>query len=196
MTRPNFIKCCMCVVLCLPLFALAQNPPPRETPREPIVKDFDSLDKDGDGYITRAEAEKENFYNHWDAADKNKDDVVSYDEYITYIAEEEPLLGVETPPEELPQAELRERFGGGSSTAITNPELLPPIRDDFETLDQDHDRQLTRDEVRSESIHEHFSFMDSNSDGLITQSEYDNYLMRYGTQVATEELVDKVQGLR
>lgn len=183
------------LILTCSMAVYAQDPP-RETPREPIVKDFESLDKDGDGYITRAEAEGENFYNHWDAADKNKDDVVGRDEYVTYIAEEQPRLGVEQPPEELPQAELRERLGGGSDTAVTNPELLPTISSDFESLDSDHDRQLSRDEVRSESIHEHFSFMDSNSDGLITVDEYNNYLYRYGTQVATKELVDKVQGLR
>lgn len=184
------------LMLICPVALYAQEPPPRETPREPIVKDFERLDKDGDGYITRAEAEGENFYNHWDAADKNKDDVVGREEYTTYIAEEHPRLGVERPLAELPQAELRERLGGGSGTAVSNPELLPAISNDFDSLDSDKDRQLTREEVRGETIHEHFSFMDRNNDGVITKDEYNSYLFRYGTQVATEELVDKVEGLR
>lgn len=185
------------LALCCPMAGYAQDPPPpRETPGEPIVKDFESLDKDGDGAITRAEAENENFYNHWDAADKNKDDVVSHDEFVRYIAEEEPRLGEPVPLEELPQAELRERFGGGAGSTVTNPELLPKIRDDFDSLDENNDRQLTRDEVRSESVSQHFSQMDTNGDGVITSEEYNNYLFRYGTQVATEDLVERFERAR
>lgn len=176
--------------------AYAQDPPGRETPRQPIVKDFESLDKDGDGHITRPEAENENFYNHWDAADKNKDDLVSRDEYISYIAEEDPLLGEEVPLEELPQAELRERLGGGASSTVSNPELLPKISEDFEGLDGNADRQLTREEVQGQTVSQHFSHMDSNNDGVITAEEYNNYLFKYGTQVATEDLIERFERVR
>lgn len=176
--------------------AYAQDPPGRETPRQPIVKDFESLDKDGDGHITRPEAENENFYNHWDAADKNKDDLVSRAEYISYIAEEDPLLGEEVPLEELPQAELRERLGGGASSTVSNPELLPKISEDFEGLDGNADRQLTREEVQGQTVSQHFSHMDSNNDGVITAEEYNNYLFKYGTQVATEDLIERFERVR
>lgn len=187
----GLLLCAMCAGT-----AYAQVSATPETPRQPIVKDFDSLDQDGDGYITRPEAENENFYNHWDAADKNKDDVVSREEFVSYIAEEQPRLGQEIPVDELPQAELRERLGGGASSTVTNPELLPRISEDFEGLDEDGDRQLTREEVQGQTISRHFTHMDSNSDGVITLQEYNNYLFKYGTQVATEDLVERFERVR
>lgn len=164
--------------------------PTTQTPQEPLVKDFGSLDKDGDGYITRAEAQGENLDYHFDAVDKNKNDVVSREEFVTYIAEEEPLLGEELPLADLPQAQLRERMLGGSNV-VTNPELLPKINSDFESLDDNNDRVLSRQEVDNEAVHEHFTHIDRNSDGRIAEREYDDYLREYGTLVATEDVVEQ-----
>ncbi|MEX1034234.1 MAG: EF-hand domain-containing protein [Cellvibrionaceae bacterium] len=164
----------------------------QQTPREPLVKDFHTLDADGDGYITRAEAEDENVWYHIDAIDKNKDQVVSREEFINYIAEEKPLLGEELPTEELSQPYLRERTGpNGAGVVVTNPELLPKINTDFDSLDDNGDRHLVRDEVRNQAVHEHFSHIDDDSDGRISESEFNSYLYEYGTQVATEEVVEK-----
>ncbi|MGQ9427476.1 EF-hand domain-containing protein [Gilvimarinus sp. F26214L] len=174
----------------------AQQPEPQpQTPRQPLTRDFESLDKDGDGHITRAEAEHENVEYHFDAIDKDKDEALSREEFVRYIAEEDPLLGEPIPTEELPQAELRERLDQDPDV-VTNPELLPKIDSPFEDVDEDGNRYITREESDGEELHEHFSHMDTDNDGRISISEYNNYLYKYGTQVATQELMEETGASR
>lgn len=170
---------------------LQAQEPTTKTPQQPLVKDFDTLDKDGDGYITRIEAENENVEYHFDGIDKDKNDVLSRDELVTYIAEEDPLLGEQLPLAELPQAQLRERIEGDRNV-VTNPELLAKINTDFASLDSNNSGDLSRDEVDNEAIHEHFSHIDRNNDGRIVEREYSDYLREYGTQVATEDVVEQL----
>lgn len=165
--------------------------PTTQTPQEPLVKDFDTLDKDGDGYITRAEADNENVSYHFDAIDKTKNDVISREEFVNYIAEEDPSLGEQLPLADLPQAHLRERVQGDPKV-VTNPELLPKINTAFEDLDGDDNRYLSREEVANEALHKHFSHIDGNNDGRIAEREYNDYLREYGTIVATEDVVEKL----
>lgn len=165
--------------------------PVTQTPRQPLVKDFETLDRDGDGYITRAEAANENVDYHFDAIDKDKNNVLSREELVRYIAEEDPLLGEPVPLAELPQAELRERIEGDSNV-VTNPELLAKINTDFDSLDDNNSGYLTREEVENEAVHEHFTHLDLNSDGRVTEREYSDYLREYGTQVATQDIVEQL----
>lgn len=168
---------------------------PTQTPQEPIVKGFETLDADGDGYVDAVEAEDENVWYHFDAIDKNKDEALSREEFVEYIADENPLLGEELPLEEQPQPYLRERTQEDTDV-VTNPELLPRIDTDFGSLDEDNDRHITREEAGNDNVHDHFRHMDEDSDGRVSESEYDNYLYEHGTQVATQELVEELQGLR
>lgn len=160
------------------------------TPQQPITQNFDSLDADGDGYITRNEADGNNVLFHFPAIDRNKDRVVSKEEFERYIVEEEPLLGEQLPLEELPQAHLRERVEEGSDpSVVTNPELLPRIKATFADLDENGNEVLTREEVRGEAIHRHFEQIDINSDSRITDHEFDRYVREWGTQVVTEDVM-------
>lgn len=178
------------LTMLLTVFAHGQEPT-TETPQQPLTRDFDTLDRDGDGYITRWEAENENVEYHFDAIDEDKNGVLGRDEFVNYIAEEDPLLGEPLPLSELPQAELRERIEGDPNV-VSNPELLAKINSDFESLDENNNRYLTREEVENEAVHEHFSHMDLNSDGHVTEREYNAYLRDYGTQVATEDIVEQL----
>lgn len=165
--------------------------PTTQTPQQPLVKDFDTLDEDGDGYITRLEAENENVEYHFGAIDTDKNDVLARNEFVNYIAEEDPLLGEPLPLSELPQAQLRERIEGDPNV-VSNPELLAKINSDFESLDDNNSGYFTRGEVDNEAVHEHFSHIDVNSDGHVTEREYSDYLREYGTQVASEEVVERL----
>lgn len=161
----------------------------QKTPQEPLVKDFDSLDRNGDGVIDREEADDENIWYHFTAIDMDRDQVLSRDEFRSYIVEEEPLLGEQLPQSELPQAYLKER-AGKDQDVVTNPTLLPKIQTGFEDLDNNDDGYVSRDESRDDSIYEHFSNIDTNHDSRIGGDEYDSYLRRYGTQVASGDLVE------
>lgn len=164
----------------------------QQTPREPITKDFDTLDTDGDGSIHRLEAQGENVNYHFDAIDKDKNETLSREEFTRYIAEEEPLLGEPLEKEELPQAYLRER-SGSQSEVVTNPSLLPKIEAEFDELDNNDDAFIARSEAEDDEIYEHFMHMDRNDDSRISTQEYNAYLREHGTQVATKELMEKVR---
>jgi len=171
--------------LCFPAFG-------QQTPREPLTKDFDTLDKNGDGSIHRLEAENENVNYHFDAIDKDKNETLSREEFTRYIAEEEPLLGKPKKKEELPQAYLRER-SGSQSQVVTNPSLLPKIEAEFAELDNDDDSFISRNEAEDDEIYRHFMHIDRNDDSRISSQEYNTYLREHGTQVATKELMEKVR---
>lgn len=174
------------------LVALSLSAQAQKTPQEPLVNDFDSLDVDKDGVISRQEADDHNVWYHFTAIDKNRDRVLSQEEFITYIVEEEPLLGEELELSELPQAYLRERTQDDADV-VTNPELMPKIHSEFGDLDANENGFISRDEARGDQIHRHFSHIDSNNDSRLSFGEYENYLEEYGTLVATESLVEKMQ---
>jgi cold shock CspA family protein len=187
--RLNFIRCGS---ILLSLWLLSPVGHAQQTPKEPLVNDFDTLDVDQDGYITRHEADDKNIWYHFEAIDKNRDQVLSREEFITYIAEENPLLGESLPQDELPQAYLRERTQK-EADVVTNPELLPKIENDFDDLDNNDDGFISRSESRSDAIYRHFSHIDRNDDSRIGVSEYNDYLYKYGTLVASEALLNKRQ---
>lgn len=164
----------------------------QKTPQEPIVNDFESLDKDGDGYINRSEADDNNIYYHFEAVDKDRDQVLSREEFTRYIAEEEPLLGEELPLSELPQAYLRERTQQ-ETDAVTNRALLPKIETEFDDLDNNDDAFISRSEAGDDDLYEHFIHMDRNDDSMVSVSEYNDYLEEYGNIVATKELMERTR---
>jgi Ca2+-binding EF-hand superfamily protein len=161
-----------------------------KTPQEPITQDFETLDENDDGFVSRQEADDENVWYHFTAIDADRDHKLSKDEFVNYIRQEEPLLGEQLPLEELPQAYLRERTGVGSNAdVVTNPELLPKIQTEFAGLDNDGDGFISLAEAADDYANEHFTHIDINDDGMLSEYEFETYLREHGTEVATQDVV-------
>lgn len=183
--------CLSCAALALLLVAAPGYS--QKTPQEPLTQDFESLDVDGDGVLSRKEADDNNVWYHFDAIDQNKDQTLSREEFTQYIVEEEPLLGEQLPLEELPQAHLRERLKDDSDV-VDDPQLFRKIDTTFADLDNNGDGFLSREETRDDDIYRHFRHLDVNSDSVISSHEYARYLREGGTTIATEEVLESELG--
>jgi cold shock CspA family protein len=181
----GFVSCTALALLMTVGSAHAQK-----TPQEPITHDFETLDVNDDGYISRKEAEGENILYHFPAIDEDQDQTLNKQEYLNYIVEEEPLIGEELPLSKLPQAYLRER-AGQDSEVVTNPALMPKIETEFSDLDNDGDGFISAAESDDDDAYEHFRGMDLNDDSLVSEYEFEKYLREYGTIVATEEVLEE-----
>ncbi|MCW8195872.1 EF-hand domain-containing protein [Proteobacteria bacterium 005FR1] len=162
----------------------------QKTPQEPITHDFDTLDANNDGVISKREADDNNVWYHFPAIDADRDQTLSREEFTNYIVQEEPLLGEALPLEKLPQPYLRERVKDDADV-VTNPALMPKIETEFSELDNDGDGFISRAEADDDDMYEHFTRMDINNDSLVSDYEFESYLREYGTIVATEEVLDE-----
>jgi Ca2+-binding EF-hand superfamily protein len=125
-----------------------------------MQQQFRQADKDGDGALSKAEAEAgmPRLAKHFDAIDANNDGKITQDELSAYAAKrnaqwkERAALGGHRDPQAL-KARFAERFkqadadGDGALSRAEAEKSMPRIVKHFDQIDANHDGKITLDEI-------------------------------------------------
>lgn len=137
-----------------------------------------TLDKDGDGAVSREEAQdKKRLSAHFDAIDGNKDGKLSKEEMQTFHAA----------MHKKHKAAFDQRFKEAdkdSDGALSKPEVenakMPGLSAHFDKADANQDGKISKDELHSSRRRMHdqlaarFKAADKDGDGALTKSEAEN----------------------
>jgi Ca2+-binding EF-hand superfamily protein len=127
------------------------------------------LDANGDGKISRKEAEGRPLAKAFDVLDRNKDGYLDRKELMGWV-------------QRMGKAGGNDGEKGRPGAALVTGNNAA----DFDSLDKDADGRLTREELQGTKWAELFDKIDANKDGRIDRKEFENYL-RQTTEPATPE---------
>lgn len=153
-----------------------------------ITADFDSLDNNGDLHISREEADDNGIWEHFLLVDTNADTMISLQEYRTYLqlnpqsAEDSVELLRRS---EMKRPEMTKDMAKNSyvteGTEAENPRDwsgdIEKIDTDFDSLDNNDDKFVSREEADDNNIYNYFPQIDTNGDSLLSKKEYMNFVM-------------------
>ena len=132
------------------------------------------LDANGDGKISRAEAEGRPLARAFDMLDRNKDGYLDRKELVGWVQR----MGKAGP-----NKGENGRIGADFATANN--------ADDFDSHDKDADGRLTREELQGTKWADQFDKIDANKDGWIDRKEFENYLRQLGETSKTDAAKDE-----
>ena len=124
---------------------------------------LERLDTNKDGKISKDEA-RGPLAERFDQIDRNKDGFIDRAE-LKQMARTMQALG---------KAKDKSKFAKGFDKGF-NPPAASSRFPDFDSLDKDADRRLTRDEVKGTALEKAFDEIATNKDGKIDPKEYESY---------------------
>jgi hypothetical protein len=153
---------------------------------------FTDVDKDSDGYINRDEANNTSMSFVFTDIDANQDETLSRLEYDQYCQENSQSKGCSIANGDPNLVEgMKEQFRHNSGDPLSDPRFLTKIASDFDSLDNNEDDYISREESNDDNVYAHFGEIDTNNDNRLARWEFRAYLQQYGRRVAEDSVADK-----
>ncbi|BDF94535.1 MULTISPECIES: EF-hand domain-containing protein [Pseudoalteromonas] len=144
-----------------------------------IDSDFGSLDNDDDGFISKAEADDDNIWQHFSNIDTNMDEQLSRQEFNTYM--------------QLNTGKVASDSEVSDSAFKAEIAKFDPIENNFSSLDNDSNGYISVTEANDDDIANHFGYMDKNQDKRVSKQEFISYIQTYGSDVAEDEALEMIR---
>jgi len=136
---------------------------------------FNALDKNNDGYISRAEAlGNPNLSKGFKQADKNNDGKLSRTEYLRAMTAQDAHTAKQKVANATDKSKDKKRSAAAGSSAPKNDEIGKDKNDPgFNKLDKNNDGYLSRVEAAGNpTLAKNFKQVDKNGDGKLSRAEY------------------------
>jgi Ca2+-binding EF-hand superfamily protein len=138
----------------VPALALAAQDRPAGATRSPAGEQFRKADTDGNGMLSRAEAQKgaPRLARHFEAIDANRDGQIGPEEIRAWHRSTKVQRRTRS---DNARAKFDQHFakadadGDGALTRAEAEKGMPRVAKKFERIDADHDGRITRDELRA-----------------------------------------------
>lgn len=154
---------------------------------------FNALDKDNDGYISRAEsAGNTNLAKKFKDADKNGDGKLSRVEYLRAMTAQDASTAKKKVSKAVDRSSDRSASAGASAPA--GDKVGRDAKDPgFNKLDKDNDGYLSRSEAAGNTnLAKKFKEADKNGDGKLSRTEYLSVMTKQDARTAKRKVDEKL----
>jgi Ca2+-binding EF-hand superfamily protein len=153
---------------------------------------FNTLDKNNDGYVSRAEAlGNPNLSKNFKQADKNGDGKLSRTEYLRVMTAQDAA----TAKKKVANAVDRKKDDKRSAAAGSSKDEIGKDANDpgFNKLDKDHDGYLSRVEAAgNKTLAKGFKQADKNGDGKLSRTEYLTVMTKQDARTAKNKVENAI----
>jgi len=144
-----------------------------------IDNEFASLDNDSDGFISKAEADDNNIWQHFSNIDSNMDNELSRSEFNAYM--------------QLNTGKVATDSDVSESAFKAKIAKFDKIDSDFSSLDNDNNGFISVVEADDDNISNHFGYIDANKDKRISENEFVSYIKKYGRSVVESDTLESMK---
>jgi Ca2+-binding EF-hand superfamily protein len=158
---------------------------------------FKALDKNNDGYVSRAEAlGNPNLSKNFKQADKNNDGKLSRSEYLTQVTKQDAKTAERKAENAVDKHKDKDknRSAATGSSAATGDKIGKDKNDPgFNKLDKNNDGYLSRTEAAGNpALAKNFKQVDKNGDGKLSRSEYLTAMTKQDLSTAKKKVQNSV----
>jgi Ca2+-binding EF-hand superfamily protein len=156
---------------------------------------FNALDKNNDGYISRAEAlGNTNLSKGFKQADKNGDGKLSRTEYLRAMTAQDAHTAKQKVASATDKNTDKKRSAAAGSSAPKNDEIGKDKNDPgFNKLDKNNDGYLSRTEAAGNAtLGKNFKKVDKNGDGKLSRAEYLEAMTKQDLSTAKKKVSNAV----